>query len=106
MDAINVYGYRFITFELDYVYDAGTAVTMTCSESDASGGTYRPIQALVMSSFTATSDTLTWSQAIAAANESWVWTVALHGYKFIKCTWTVTGATASDTLTVGAVVGD
>jgi hypothetical protein len=104
-DAIRTYGYRFLTFELDYVYSAGTAVTMTCQSTDADSGVYRDVVGLVVSGHTLTSDQLTWSNAVAAS-ENWAWTVSLNGYYYVKCTFTATGGGAGDTLTVRSVLGE
>lgn len=100
-DAIEVRGLSFVTFDMDYTYDSGTAVTMTCAESEAEAGTYRDIQVLTYSGSTATSATHVWSKAVSA-NASWPWSVVINAYKWLKCTFTVTAGAAADKLTVDA----
>lgn len=104
-DALEVRGYRFLTLEVDYVYDAGTAVTMTCTESSTSDGTYRTIQVLTYSGSTAVSTTKTWSKTVAASAQ-WPWTIRTNGYGWLKCTLTVTGGNSSDKLTLTGVLGN
>ena len=60
-DAILTYGYRILTFEMEYVNSAATAVTMTCQESDAPAGVFKDIPSIVPSGHTLTSDIATWS---------------------------------------------
>lgn len=103
-DAIQTVGFRFITFSMVYVYNSATAVTMTCSHSETSGGTYKTIQVLSYSGATANSEPHVWSQAVSAS-ENWSWRVNLHGYNYLKCTFSGTGAAVTDTLTVTAKLG-
>lgn len=102
-DYMIVQGWRRLTFELEFTHNSATAVTMTCSASEASGGTYKPLQVLSFVGATANSDTMTWSQAVAG-DEDWVWTVNLNEYRYLKCTFSGTGAAASDTLTIKRAV--
>lgn len=103
-DALETYGYRFVDLQFDYVRNSGSAVTMTCAHSTTASGTYRTIQVLSYSGSTASSATHTWSKTVSG-NASWSWRVNLHAYQYLKCTLTVTGGAASDTLTITAIAG-
>lgn len=98
-DAINVEGLDAIAVLLDYTYDSGTYVTMTCAGSDTSSGRYRDIQVLSYTGATAASDSHVWSQPVSG-DEYWPWIVPVYIHKYMKCTLSVTGGTSSDLLDI------
>lgn len=103
IDAIKVKGFRFVTFTLAYTYNAASAVTMSCQQSE-DGTLWADLHVLQYTSFpTATSSPQTWSYA-AGASKVWPWTVNVRTV-YLRCTFGATGATASDTLSVTARAG-
>lgn len=100
-DAVKVKGYRYIKWQLNYTYNAATAVTMTCQNSE-NGTTWSDIHVLQYAAFpVATSQPQVWSYA-AGANKIWDWMVAVRGV-YMRCSFVGTGSpTASDVLTVTA----
>jgi hypothetical protein len=91
-----------VAFDIDYTNSAGTAVTMTCQTSDVSttaNGSGRDLHVLSISSGTATSTPITWSNAVAG-NENWTWTVDNVPAPLLNCAFTATGGDGNDKVTV------
>lgn len=99
---INVVEANSIAFDIDYTNSAGTAVTMTCQTSrvnTTANGSGRDLHVLDISSGTATSTPITWSNAVSG-NESWTWTVANVPASLLNCAFTAAGGDGDDVATV------
>jgi hypothetical protein len=97
-DAIRVAGWSTVLVQVDYTYSAGTAVTMTCDESQ-DGTTYYDVQEVECVVGTCTHVNRTWSKAISAASVAFLFEVPTR-FAYLKCTLTATGGGAGDTATV------
>ena len=88
-------------WQVDYTYNAGTALTMTCTASANNAVSYANINTVSISGGTATLSTVTWTKAVVASTNELI-SVDTNGYDFLRCVFSVTGGGASDLLDVAA----
>ena len=104
MDGVKVKGFRYLLLTLQYTFNAATAVTMTCQTSE-DNSTWADIHVLNLTAPpTAVSAPMVWSYTVGAASHNWVWAVPVRGV-YMRCSFSGTGANASDLLTVSARAG-
>ena len=89
------------TLQVDYVWTAGTAVTMTCSGSLNQGASYGRVTSTSVAAGTGTVTPYTDSRAVTAS-ENFLLEYDVRTYDRLQCVVAVTGGGADDTITVYA----
>jgi len=89
------------TIQIDYVWAAGTAVTVACSGSLNQGATYARITSTAVAAGTGTVTPYTDSRAVTAS-ENFLLEYDVRTYDRLQCVVAVTGGAAGDTITVYA----
>lgn len=98
---INVADYDTFAFQIDYVWNAGTAVTITCTGSLNQGTSYGSETSTAVSGGTGTVVAYADSFAVTASANFLVDYRVRHRDTY-QCVFAVTGGGANDTLTVYA----
>lgn len=93
------FGYGMGIFQVDFTYNAATAVALACEASINNQTSWATLQSCSVSSGTCTSSDASWSKA-TSASDTWLWRVDFLGAPDVKCTVSCTGGGASDTFTV------
>ena len=99
---IDTAGWAKTVLQVNYVYNAGTAVTMTCTASLDGGTTYASITSTSISAGAGTVTAYVDTFAISAASANFLLEYDTRVYDHLKCVAAVTGGGASDTITVYA----
>ena len=99
---IDVTGWVKATIQVDYIYTAGTAVTMTCTGSLNQGLSYASLTSTAITAGTGTVTAYVDSFAVAAASANFLLEYDVRTYDKLKCVAAVTGGGAADTITVYA----
>ena len=99
-DAINVGGYHTVLVEIQYTWSAGSAVTMTCTESPDNSKWFIVGQADESSPPTVSFAQRTWSWAVGAS-VNFYFEVPVR-YRYLKCAIVGTGAAVGDLVTASA----
>lgn len=95
--------YNVTTVQIDYTYNAGTAVTLTCTASLNGGGSYASITSTAISSGTGTVSPYNDSWAPGGASGNILLDYKTARYDNLSCIVAVTGGNSSDTFNVYAV---
>lgn len=92
-------GFGLMALQLNFTYNAATAVSMTCEGSLDGGTSWAKAQICTVSGSTCTLTQATWSHA-TSASENWMMRVDFLGAPDVRCTVACTGGGASDTWTI------
>jgi hypothetical protein len=98
---IDTEGYVAVALQVDYVYTAGTAVTMTCTKSLNQGTTYASVTSTSVAGGTGTVTAYADSFAVTAST-NFTLEYDVRNYDKLRCVAAVTGGGAADTITVYA----
>lgn len=99
---IDTAGWVKATIQVDYVYSAGTAVTLTCQGSLNQGTSYASITSTSVGAGTGTVTAYVDSFAISAASANFLLEYDVRTLDRLKCVAAVTGGGANDKVTVYA----